>query len=45
MTDNRKKEKMGQESKVKKVITTIMCYLCKCIIKIIIGKIIDILIK
>lgn len=45
MTDDKKTNEMSQGSKVKKVITTIMCYLCKCIIKIIIGKIIDILIN
>lgn len=34
MTDNKKTKEMSQGSKVKKVIKTVVYYLCKCIIKI-----------
>lgn len=45
MINNRKRERKSLESKVKKITTTFMRYLCKCIIKIVIEKIIDTLIN
>lgn len=41
MTDNKKTKERSQESKVKKIITTIVYYLFKCITEKVIEKIIE----
>lgn len=45
MTDNKKTKEMSHGSKVKKVITTVVFYLCKCIIEILIEIAIETLIE